>query len=267
LTNFIHSLFLEPVKAFTNNKDLIMYLVKAEIKSRHFRKLLGPLWWLFEPLSMAIVYYFLTIIVFHSSTGSNQFLFILIAVITWRWFSKSIDESPLLLGSYASIIGRTNFPLLPLLYVYSGLQLVFFAAGIVVIFAFLAAYGIPLTYNIIFLPFIMLVQGTFIIGLSSILARVGVFVKDVGSAVWVFTGIWFYLSPGIYSETLIPQQYRFLYEINPWATIFPAYRAVLLDGTAPDFTKLAIWLGIFSVMMIIGLKVLSRNRGRIYKEL
>jgi lipopolysaccharide transport system permease protein len=258
---------VEPVKSLTNNKDLISYMIKAELKSKHFRKLLGPLWWLFEPLAMAMTYYFLTIIVFHSSSGPNQFLFILVAVIAWRWFSKSIDESPLLLGSYASIIGRTNFPLLPLLYIYSGLQLVYFAAGIVVVFAFLAAYGIQLTYTIAFLPFVMLVQGTFIIGLSSILARVGVYIKDLGSAVWIFTSIWFYLSPGIYSESLVPQQLRVLYELNPWATIFPAYRAILIDGTAPDFTKLAIWLVIFSVMMIVGLRILSRNRGRIYKEL
>lgn len=242
-------------------------MVKAELKSRHFRKLLGPLWWLFEPLSMAVVYFFITTILFKYSTGEEHLLFILVAVITWRWFSKSIDESPTLMTSNAHIISRTNFPLLPLFYIFTTVQLTYFLIGLLVLFFFLAIYGIPITSNIVYLPVIMIVQGTFILGLSSLLSRAGIYLKDLSSVVWVFTGIWFYLSPGIYPESLIPQEWRLIYDINPWVTIFSAYRAVLIDGFLPDLTKLVLWFLVFLTMTVIGLKVVSRNRGRIYKEL
>lgn len=267
MSKLLSSIFVEPVKLFVDNKDLIFYMVKAELKSKHFRKLLGPLWWLFEPLSMALVYFFLTTILFKSSTGPHQFLFILVAVISWRWFVRTIDDSPSLLHSYASIISRTNFPLLPLIYINAIVQLIYFLAGLVIIFAFLPIYGIPITANVLYLPLIMIVEGMFILGLGSLLARAGVHMRDLGSSVWVFTSIWFYLSPAIYPASLVPQNWRFLYDLNPWGIIFSSYRGVLIDGNQPDFFKLLIWAGIFFVMMVVGLKVVSRNRGRIFKEL
>ncbi len=267
LSKILSSFFVNPVKEFLNNRELIFYMVKADLKSRHFRKLLGPLWWLFEPLMMSFVYLFLTTILLKSSSGSNQLLFILIAVISWRWFSKSVDESPAMLTSYGSVLSRTNLPLLPFVYVSTIVNLIYFLAGLSVVFAIILLFGVHITSNIIYLPFVMLVQISFIIGVTSILARAGVFLKDLVSATWVFTSIWFYLSPGIYSESLIPAGWKFYYNLNPWATILPAYRSILLGGDLPDFARLAIWFGIFLVMAIIGLKIVSRNRGRIYKVL
>src|SRR6202158_385554 len=166
LKKILSSFFVTPVKEFLDNKELILYLVKAELKARHFRKLLGPLWWLFEPLMMSIVYLFLSTFLFKSSSGSNQLLFILVAVIAWRWFSKSVDESPSMLTSYGSVLSRTNLPLLPFVYVSTIVNMVYFLTGLVVIFAILLLFGIPLTSNIVFLPFVMLVQILFIIGVT-----------------------------------------------------------------------------------------------------
>ncbi len=267
LLKSITSFFVDPVKSFTENRDLILYMIKADLKARHFRKLLGPLWWLFEPIMMSLVYFFLTAILFKSSSGSHQLVFILISVIVWRWFSKSVDESPTMLTSFGSALSRTNIPLLPFLYVFTGVQLFYFLTGLVVIFAFLILFQIPLTMFLVYLPMIMLVQITFNIGVSSLLARAGAHLKDLANATWVFTSIWFYMSPGIYSESLIPAHWRFFYDLNPWATILPAYRSVFIDGTMPDLVKLSIWLGIFLIMAIIGLKVINRNRGRMYKVL
>lgn len=263
----LSSFLVEPIKSFTDNKELIVYLVKSELKSRHFRKVLGPLWWLFEPLSMSIIYFFLTTILFKSSSNSNQLLFILVAVIAWRWFSKSIDESPIILTSYGNILSRTNLPLLPFLYVAAGTQMIFFLAGLIVVFFLLALFGIHPTIYLLYLPLLILIQGTFNLGLSSLLARAGVYFKDLSSIVWVLTGIWFYLSPGIYSESLIPQEWRFFYDLNPWATLMPAYRDILINGAAPELTKLSIWFMVFLIMAIVGLRVISRNRGKLYKEL
>jgi lipopolysaccharide transport system permease protein len=237
----------------------------AELKSRHFKKLLGPLWWLFEPLALAVVYFFLTIVVFRSSTGEHHLLFILIAVITWRWFSQSVDGAPGFFMQYASILTRTNFPLMPLMYVYSSIHAVYFLAGLVVIFGFLVAYSVPFTANLIFLPLIIGIQAMFNLGLSSLVAKAGIHIKDLMAATWVFTSIWFYISPGIYPESLVPEEWKFAYDLNPWATLFPAYRAVLLDGTMPDLGRLAIWAVVFLVMMIVGMKIISRNRGKLYK--
>lgn len=248
-------------------RDLILGIVKMELKTRHFQKLLGPFWWLLDPVFYALLFFFLTTILFRYSSGPNHLLFILTMVITWRWFAKSMDSAPTMILAYQGILKQTNFPVMILPFVSAAVELMFFLFGFAVLLAVLLLSGIQFSWVIVFLPAILLVQLLFTLPLTIFLSAMGVFLRDLSQVIPLITGIWFYLSPGIYSIERIPERFRFLYYFNPFATFMPSYKAVLLDGQPPNLVGLLIWFGISCILLWIALKFFRRAQGRFFKLL
>jgi lipopolysaccharide transport system permease protein len=187
--------------------------------------------------------------------------------IFWRWFSKSINSAPELLLAYQGILRQTNFPVLVIPFATAAVELVFFFFGFVVLLAALVIGGVKLSWVALLLPWPFFVQLVLTVALSTMLASVGVFLRDLGQVVHLFTGIWFYLSPGIYPIEKIPEAYRQLYQINPFATLMPAYKAILLDGQMPNVEALAVWTGVSAALLGLSMAVLRRLRPRFYKVL
>ena len=263
----LHEFLISPFEEFYKYRELIFYQVKAEFKQKHFQKALGPLWWFGEPILMAMVYLFLTTILFKQTFGEHQLIVIVMSVLVWRWFSKSLDNAPTLLSSFQFELKKTNLPILPLIFSNILVELMFFGFALIVIIGGVLISGISLTINVIYLPVLIILQFMMIISFVTYLSKYGVLFKDLVQISWVFVAIWFYLSPGIYPERLIPDGYRWLYDLNPWATLFPAWRSVLIDGVQPDLIRLGIWFVVFLPIALFGLRALTKSRADFYKRL
>ena len=87
----------------------IILIVRSEVRSKGFEKILGVLFLTLEPIMMAFVYYVLTYIILASRTSGSQFVSIYIAVVMWRWMSKTVDGSPDLFPGYAYIAQADQF--------------------------------------------------------------------------------------------------------------------------------------------------------------
>lgn len=263
----LHEFFVSPFEEFYRYRELIFYQVKAEFKQRHFQKALGPIWWFAEPILMAIVYLFLTTILFRQTFGEHQLIIIIMSVLVWRWFSKSLDNAPSLLSSFQFELKKTNLPILPLIFSNLLVETMFFGFALIVIIAGVLLSGIHLTMNILYLPILIILQFVMIAGFVTYMSKYGLLFKDLVQISWVFVSIWFYLSPGIYPERLIPPDYMWLYNLNPFATIFPAWRNVLIDGTSPDLIKLGMWFLVFLPFALFGLRSIVKSRADFFKRL
>jgi len=84
------------------------------------------------------------------------------------------------------------------------------------------------------------------------LAAMNLYFHDVRFLVGVALNLWFYLTPVLYPVDIIPEQYRWIYEINPMAIFIHAYRRVLLHGDAPAVESMLVGLAISVVMFLIG---------------
>lgn len=248
-------------------RDLIFEMVRAELKARHFQRLLGPFWWLLEPALYAFAYFFLTTVLFDFTSGKDHLLFIFSSVIAWRWFSKSIDNAPNLIHAYQSFFKQATLPSKIILVSSAITEFCFFAFALLVLFFVMLVSGIKPTPATLLLPLVIAVQFALTFGLSSLLATAGVFLRDLGNIVYIFTGIWFYLSPGIYPIERVPANLMHIYLMNPWATILPAYRAVLLEGRLPNIPSLLGWLVVSLLLCIVGIKFFDRMRTRFYRWL
>jgi lipopolysaccharide transport system permease protein len=258
---------LAPFREFYMYRELILYQIKAEFKQKHFQKALGPLWWFGEPVLQAFVFIFLTSFLFRQTFAEHHQMTIIMSVLIWRWFSRSVDSAPGLLLGFQFELKKTNLPVLPLVFTNMAVELMFFGFALIVIFAGLVIDGVTLTANVLFVPILVIIQMTMITGFVSFLAKYGVFFRDLGQIVWVGVAIWFYLSPGIYPENLIPDGYRWLYDMNPFATILPAWRQVLIEGTTPDLFKLGIWFLVFLPIALAGLRSVNNSRAEYFKRL
>ena len=90
----------------------IRFIVGSEARTRIFDKALGQAWLLLEPIVMAVLYFFITTVIFTYSGEQRQFLFILTSVVFWRWFSRTIDGAPLSIIGYGAVLKQTRFPVI-----------------------------------------------------------------------------------------------------------------------------------------------------------
>ena len=249
-------------------KELIRYFLTTEIKLAYGDRLLGFFWAVLDPLMMMVVYTFLVVIVF--DRGGPQFPILLFsALLSWRWFTFSIIGSVKSLTGKARIIQTVSFPkaTLPLTRVLLGLTN--YLWGLVALTPLLFLFHAQISVNILWLPFLILVQFMLTLGLALILAIVGVYFRDISNILQFTLRLWFYLSPGLYSIDSLSafQKYITIYLIvNPFATLFESYKNILVRGEPPNpyiWVTLAIAIG----SLALGACHFARKETTIVKEL
>lgn len=257
----------EVIEFAINDFHRIKYIVGSEVKARIFDKALGQLWLLVEPIIMAGLYFFISTVIFTYTGQKNMFLFILTSVIFWRWFSKTIDSSPFVLVSYASVIKQTNFPIYIILLSYVCTEIFLWFMSFVVLMIFLTCYGILPSSAYIYLPIVLITQLSITMFLTLIFSVIGTFFKDLSGILYAFTSIWWYMSPGIYPVSRIPEKYLWLYNLNPFAHILPAYRDIIINGQVPDFYPLIIILVVSSFLTYFAFKLFNAAKYRFFMYL
>lgn len=250
----------ELVHQFGINLHRIRFIVGSEARTRIFDKALGQAWLLLEPVIMAMLYYFITTVIFTYTGEQRQFLFILTSVVFWRWFSRTIDGAPLSIIGYGSVLKQTRFPVIIVVLGFMATEAFFFLMSFIVLAVFLAWYGAYPNTAYIYLPLVVAAQFSLMLFMTLIFAIVGTFVKDLSGILYALTGIWWYLSPGIYPVSKIPAQYLWVYMLNPFAHILPAYRDILIDGVTPATAPLWIILGVSTILCLLSIRLFNWAR-------
>jgi ABC-type polysaccharide/polyol phosphate export permease len=238
-----------------SRRRLIGYLVRAALKKKGADTLLGNVWWVVDPLLQMLVYVVLVSVIFQR-TQPDYPLFILVAILPWKWFSSAIGDGTTSVVSSERLIKQINFPklVLPVASVFSGIAN--FAFGLIPLLAIMVLfYPSRITPWLLTVPIIAAVQLLFTLPLAIALAAVNVFYRDVGNLSRHVLRLWFYLSPSIYGMDLIlriANEYPIigtLMQLNPFAILFTAYRDAIYYGTAPDWGALAV-LAVVSILLL-----------------
>jgi ABC-2 type transport system permease protein len=257
----------EAVGELWSRRRLVRYLVQADLKKKGADSLLGNLWWVLDPLLQMLIYVILVSIIFQRKQADYP-LFIFAAILPWKWFTSSIGDAITSVSSQDRLIKQLHFPklVLPTASVASGI--VNFGFGLIVLLVLLVLwYPSHISINLVFIPAIAFVQLVFTAGLGFIVASINVFYRDVGNVSRHVLRLWFYLSPALYGPAVInklaesqPTLFK-LMQLNPFYTLFTAYRTVIYgtettDGIAlppsqPDWTALGILLGVSVVLLVL----------------
>lgn len=216
---------------------LLRNMVVRDVKVRYKNSLLGMLWSLLNPLLMMMVYTILFTQLLPNRDIHHYPIFILVALIPWQFLSGTIMGGTMSVTGNASLIKKVYFPrvLLPTSNLLA--NLVHFSLAFVVLVLLLYAFGIGLTVHALWVPFILLTQLIFMLGLAFILATTQAFYRDTMMILDVAILAWFFLTPIFYPYEALNTQAHFLGMelnparimrwINPMASIIDSYRTVL----------------------------------------
>ena len=157
----------------------------------------------------------------------------------------------------SNLLTKVYFPrlVIPISGVLSGL--VDFAISFVVLLCLMAAYGIAPTWNMVFLPFLLLLAMFTALAVALWLSALNVLYRDVQYMIPFLVQLWMFLSPVIYSIASIPQELRPLFIINPMTGVIGGFRWALLGEQRPGM-YLWISVGIVLVLLVGGLYYFKR---------
>lgn len=259
-------LVAEAVRDIWSRRRLVWYLVRADLKKKGADSLLGNLWWVLDPLLQMLVYVVLVEVLFKRNQPDYP-LFIFAAILPWKWFTSSIGDGITAVSSQDRLIKQVHFPKIVLPTAAAVAGIANFAFGLIPLMALLVLwYPTRLSPYLLLLPVIATVQLVFTLAITYIVAAVNVFYRDVGNVSRHVLRLWFYLSPALYGpstiaslETSHPELFR-LMQLNPFYTLFTAYRSVIYGAEtanngsvpplAPDWGALA-GLGAGSVILLV----------------
>ena len=213
-----------------NIVDIFYILTLKEIKIRYKTKYLGYLWSLLNPLFFSAIYFAVFSIVMRVKI-ENYPLFLITSLFLWQWVNNSIGVSPSIFLGNGSLVKKVNFPrnVLPLVVVAQ--DAFHFVLTIPLIFMLKFYYGSPLFMDQLwFMPLLILTTFVFLYGCSLLISTINVFFRDMDHIIKLALTFSMYLTPIMYSETMIPEKYVHLIYFNPFAMLVIAWRDVALSG-------------------------------------
>lgn len=258
------------IKEIIKRKDLLIYLVKSGLKAENRNSYLGYFWWLLDPLLNAMVYYFLVIVILGRYADVPEYpVYLVIGLVVWRWMNTTVNTSAKAIIKYSSIINQVNLPKVIFPFSLTLTQLFNFSFGLIVIGLFLIIFQIIPGWQVVFLPFIIIVQLIFLLSVSLFIAYICVFIRDIDNILTHILRLFFYASPIIWIGSRLPDKFIFnlIVTINPVAIILDAYRAVLMYQSTPNFVGLLIIGSISLCFIYFMLYYYSRNEHKIIKAL
>jgi lipopolysaccharide transport system permease protein len=235
-------------------RELLYTFVERELKIRYKQTAIGVSWVVLQPMIAVVIF----TVIFGQlakmpSDGVWYPVFALTALLPWNFFAQAISRAGGALVSNANLVSKIYFPriLLPLSMVLA--PLIDLALSLILLFGLLIYAGIPLTSKVLTLPAFILVAMFAAMGISLFLSAANVKYRDIGHAIPFLIQIWMFMSPIVYSVSLVPEEWRWLYGLNPMVGVIEGFRWALLGQVAPDPIVLIESCLIFCIVFIVGL--------------
>ena len=258
---------MSTIKELYAYRQMIFSLVKKDLRGRYKGSVLGFLWTFINPLFQLIVY----TIVFSKilpTTVPKYYLYLFVALIPWIFFSSSITVGAASIVSQKDLVKKIYFPrmVIPISYVTS--CFVNMLLCFIVIFAVIIVTGAGMNFAaILTLPVIMIVEYIFSLGMAMITSALTVYFRDLEHIMGIISMAWMYLTPIIYSKSIVPPKYLKLYNLNPMTPIIDCYRTVLYDKQVPDLSTLLWAAGLGLFFLIFGAVIFNKLQKHFAEEL
>jgi len=248
-------LIASPVRTVVQNRRLIRSMARRDILARYRGSFGDVFWTVLNPLLLMTTYFFVFGIVLRTRFGADGSrtafaLYFLAGMLPWLAFSEPVGRAASVILEHRNFVKKLVFPLdtLPVNQVVSGLVTELFGAGVFVAGLLIIRHTIPAA--VLWLPVLLVPQLLFTLGVCWFLAALGVYMRDLGQIMALVLTLWFFITPICYpeSQNLSPAIAAVMRQ-NPLYVLVRGYRAVFLEGHAPELLPLlklwAIALALF----------------------
>ena len=237
-------------------RDLLLMLVKRDFITFYKQTILGPLWFVVQPLLTTAIYVVLFGNIAKLSTdGTPQILFYLSGITVWNYFSESLTKTSTVFTANAGMFGKVYFPrlIMPLSIVASSLMKFVVQFGIFILillyYVFFTETVAPNAWVLI-TPLLILLMAMFALGVGMIFSSLTTKYKDLSFLLSFGVQLFMYITPVVYPVSALPEKYRFLLYFNPLSPIFECFRYAFLGSGSFDLFNL-LWSALFIVVILV----------------
>lgn len=260
------------IRALWNYRGFILGSVKREFQLKYRNSMLGAAWTVLNPLAMIVVYtvIFSQVMRARLPGANNAFaysIYLCAGVLTWGMFAEITGRSKNVFFEHANLLKKISFPRICLPVIVLGSAGLNFAIIFGLFTIFLIVSGNFPGWSYFALVPVLIIQTAFSIGLGMVLGVLNVFFRDVGQLFDVVLQFWFWLTPIVYSASILPEKMQPLMGFNPMARLMIAYQSILVSGKAPEWVLL--WpVAVIAVLLCIwGLWLFRQHAGDMVDEL
>ena len=214
-------------------RAIVWAMARREIRTRYAGTFAGLVWSVVHPLMMILIYWFVFSVGFKvKPAGGTPFIIVfLCGLIPWTAFAETLSASANAITSSPHLVKKTVFPTQILPVVHLVASMVSHVIMLVILAILMLAHGMPFSpYNLQFAYFLV-GMSVFCVGLGWAVAALNVFYRDVGQMLTVVLNMWFWLTPIVWAEEMIPEGLRFFLKLSPMFYVVHGYRASFVYHT------------------------------------
>jgi lipopolysaccharide transport system permease protein len=259
------SIFDLKLRDVWNYRDLLWMFVKRDFVSFYKQTILGPLWFLIQPLITTIIFTFIFGNVAGLSTdGLPQPLFYMAGITAWNYFAECLTKTSTVFRDNANIFGKVYFPrlIMPLSIVVSnlvrfGVQMLLFLT--MMAYFYFQGANFKVTWLIFFFPFLVVLMALLGLGLGLLITAMTTKYRDLAFLVTFGVQLLMYTTTVIYPLSSAPSDYHLLFSLNPMTGIIEAFRYAFLGKGLINFNTLGYSIILTIITLVLGVIIFNKT--------
>lgn len=249
--------------AIIRYRYFIFSSIKTDLRIRFIRSKLGTLWMIIHPLAQVLIFATILSEVLSAKLPGidSKFayaLYLMAGTLGWTLFAETLGKCLNLFIENGNLMKKMAFPRICLPLITAGTMLVNNVLLVLAIFVVFAALGHFPDKQVLWLPALILLNLLFALGAGLILGVLNVFMRDIGQVVPVVLQAMFWLTPVVYSLSILPERLQYWFKFNPMYPIIASYQNVLVFGKPPLWGSLGWMALVVLVLLAVALVVFRR---------
>jgi lipopolysaccharide transport system permease protein len=252
-------------RLFSEHRGLIRSMVRRELMSRYKGSVMGAAWAVITPAVMIVIFTIIFSGIFNARFGNQGghlsfAVYLFCGLLPWIAFSEGVQRATSSIPENVNLVKRVVFPVEALPVNVALAAMVQQLLGTIVLLVAELIFEQAVHPTALLLPVLLLPQLLATVGLGWLMASLGVFIRDMPQFNQLLLMAWLYLTPIFYPENIIPNQYRWLVNLNPMAPLIRSYRRILLEGRMPDWAGLGYTTAFALVCFVFGYWWFARTK-------
>ena len=243
-------------------RTMIRSLVHKDLRGRYQASVLGFLWTFIVPLCQLLIY---TVVfsMFLRNDIEKFYLYLFVALIPWNFFSACLTGGSGCVVAQQSLVNKIYFPreIVPVAYVTSAFVNMLYCEVVVIAVALFSGVHFNIL-GLLCLPVVMAIEYLLCLGITMILSAVNVYFRDLEHIMGIISMAWMFMTPIMYSVTLVPERWLPFYQLNPMVSVVTAYREILYAGGVPKLETLGVALGMGVLFLALGFLIFGKLKRR-----
>jgi lipopolysaccharide transport system permease protein len=254
----------ERLREVVDSRELLAFLAWRDLTVRYKQSTIGILWAVLQPLLLAAAF-----TLFFGKLGGlgaddvSYALATFVALLPWQLVAFGVFAASESVVRGQDLVTRVYFPRILIPLAPFAVALVDFCAAFVVALVWVAVASPSLTLAIVWVPFFLLLALVTAVGIGCWLAALNVRFRDVQVAVPLLVQLWFFCTPIAYPSSIVPEEWRVVFALNPMVTAVDGFRAALLGSPQLHLPAVAVSVSVAVALLLTGVGFFWRTEDTI----